>query len=73
MEDIQTTTLDGCRTQFGLNFIKPGIIEKKFGKHFSKVFDLRQKGNYGDLFDYNKVTIEPLIVLTDEFIRYAIM
>ena len=28
-KDIQTTTHDGSRTQFGLNFINPGIIEKK--------------------------------------------
>ena len=68
-KDIQTTTHDGCRTQFGLNFIKTGIIEKKYGKHFSKLFDLRQKGDYGDLFDYDKVIVEPLIVLTDEFLR----
>ena len=68
-KDIKTTTHDGCRTQFGLNFIKTGIIEKKYGKHFSKLFDLRQKGDYGDLFDYDKIIVEPLIVLTVEFLR----
>ena len=66
---IKSTTHDGCRTQLGLNFIKTGIIEKRYGKHFSKIFDLRQKGDYGDLFDYDKVTVEPLIVLTEEFIQ----
>ena len=67
-KDIKSTTHDGCRTQFGLNFIKNGIIEKRFGKHFTKLFDLRQKGDYGDLFDYDKATVEPLIDLTEEFI-----
>ncbi len=67
--DIQTTTHDGCRTQFSLNFIKTGIIDKRYGKHFSKLFDLRQKGDYGDLFDYDKETVVPLIVLTEEFIQ----
>lgn len=66
---IKSTTHDGCRTQFGLNFIKTGIIEKRYGKHFSKLFDLRQKGDYGDLFDYDKETVEPLVVLTKEFIQ----
>jgi uncharacterized protein (UPF0332 family) len=68
-KDIKATTHDGCRTQFGLNFIKNGIIEKRFGKHFTKLFDLRQKGDYGDLFDYDKATVEPLIDLTKEFIQ----
>ncbi len=68
-KDLKSTTHDGCRTQFGLNFIKTGIIEKRFGKHFSKLFDLRQKGDYGDLFDYDEVTVEPLIVVTQEFIE----
>ena len=44
-------------------------MEKRYGKHFSKLFDLRQKGDYGDLFDYDKETVEPLIVLTKEFIQ----
>ena len=68
-KDIKSTTHDGCRTQFALNFIKKGTIEKRFGKHFTKLFDLRQKGDYGDLFDYDKATVEPLIDLTKEFIQ----
>jgi uncharacterized protein (UPF0332 family) len=66
--DINATTHDGCRNQLGLNFIKTGIIDKRFGRHFSKLFDLRQKGDYGDLFDYDEVTVEPLIEITKEFI-----
>jgi len=66
---IKSTTHDGCRTQFGLNFIKTGIIDRRFGKHFTKLFDLRQKGDYGDLFDYDKETVEPLVFLTQEFIQ----
>jgi uncharacterized protein (UPF0332 family) len=66
---IESTTHNGSRTQFGLNFIKTDIIEKKYGKHFSKLFDLRQKGDYGDLFDYDKETVEPLVILTKGFIQ----
>ena len=51
--DIETQTHDGARTQFGLHFIKSGKIDRKFGKLFTKLFDLRQKGDYGDLFDYD--------------------
>jgi len=57
---IETQTHDGVRTQFGLQFVKTGIIDKKFGKLFSKLFDYRLKGDYGDLFDFDKYIVEPL-------------
>ena len=59
--NIETTIHDGARTQFGLNFIKTGKIDKKYGKLFSKLFDYRQKGDYGDLYDYDEMTVTPLI------------
>lgn len=67
--NIETKTHVGTRTQFGLQFIKPGLIDKKFGKLYSKLFDYRQKGDYGDLYDFDKETIEPLIVTVKEFIE----
>lgn len=57
---IETQTHDGVRTQFGLQFVKTGIIDKKFGKLFSKLFDYRLKGDYGDLYDFDKDIVEPL-------------
>jgi uncharacterized protein len=66
---IETQTHDGARTQFGLNFIKTGVIDKKYGKLFSKLFDYRQKGDYGDLFDYEKKTVSPLFGQVKEFIK----
>jgi uncharacterized protein len=67
--NIETKTHDGTRTQFGLQFIKPGLIDKKFGKLYSKLFDYRQKGDYGDLYEFDKETIEPLIGPVKEFIE----
>ncbi|RPJ23747.1 MAG: HEPN domain-containing protein [Nitrosopumilales archaeon] len=65
--NIETQTHDGARTQFGLNFIKSNRIDKKYGKLFTKLFDLRQKGDYGDLFDFDKKIVEPLINQVKEF------
>ena len=66
--NIESTTHDGSRTQFGLNFVKNGLIDKKYGKLYSKLFDYRQKGDYGDLFDYDEETINPLIDQVREFL-----
>jgi uncharacterized protein (UPF0332 family) len=65
---IETTTHDGARIQFGLHFVKSGQIEKKQGWLFSKLFDFRQKGDYGDMFDFDEETAKPLIVQVDSFI-----
>ena len=66
--NISTQTHDGARTQFGLFFVKTGIINKESGKLFSKLFDFRQKGDYGDLFDYDEELTAPLINKVKEFL-----
>lgn len=67
--DIETQSHDGARTQFGLHFIKNGKIDKKYGKLFSKLFDFRQKGDYGDLYDYDEEVTKPLIEQSKDFIK----
>ena len=66
--DIESKSHDGTRTQFGLHFIKTGKIDKTYGKLFTKLFDLRQKGDYGDLFDFDEKIGKPLIEQVDTFI-----
>jgi len=66
---IETQTHDGARTQFGLCFVKTGKVDKKYGKLFSKLFDYRQKGDYGDLYDYDETMVFPLISQVKEFLK----
>jgi uncharacterized protein len=63
-----TRTHDGARTKFGNEFIKTGILDKKYGKIYTKLFDFRQKGDYGDLFDFDDNTVLPLVNQVKEFI-----
>ncbi len=67
--DIETRSHDGVRTQFGLHFVKTGKINKKYGKLFTKLFDYRQKGDYGDLYDYDENVVFPLIEQVRDFIN----
>lgn len=66
--EIETNTHDGTRTQFGMRFIKTGLIDKEYGRLYSKLFDMRQKGDYGDFYDYDEETVIPLIKSTRSFI-----
>lgn len=67
--NIETQTHDGVRTQFGLNFVKTGIIDKEMGRLFSKLFDFRQKGDYGDMFDFDEEITKPLLEKVKIFIE----
>jgi uncharacterized protein (UPF0332 family) len=67
--NIDTQTHDGARTQFGLHFIKTGKMNKESGILFSKLFDFRQKGDYGDLFDYDEEITRPLIEKVKDFLE----
>jgi len=66
--DIETQSHNGARTQFELHFVKTGKITKENGKFFSKLFDYRQKGDYGDLYDYDEEIAKPLIEIARKFL-----
>ena len=61
-------THTGLKSQFNLHFIKTGAIEKSFGKLYADLMDWRQKGDYGDMFDFDKTTVEPLLKPVEQFL-----
>jgi uncharacterized protein (UPF0332 family) len=66
--DIETQSHNGARTKFSDEFIKKGLIDKKLGKLFSQLSDFRQKGDYGDLYDFDDKIVLPLVEKVEEFI-----
>ena len=61
LNKIETKTHSGVKTQFLLNFVKTGVISVQEGKLYNDLFDWRQKGDYGDLFDFNGEDVTPLL------------
>ena len=68
-KDISTHTHAGLKTQFNLHFIKNNIVEKDFGRLFSDLMDWRQKGDYGDMFDFTQESVEPLLIPVEQFLK----
>ena len=66
--NIETRSHDGARTKFSNEFIKTGKLDKKYGKLFSKLFDYRQKGDYGDLYDFDEIIVLPLVDQVKNFV-----
>lgn len=59
--EIDTKTHSGVKTAFFLHFVKTGKIDISHGKLFADLFDWRQKGDYGDFFDFGEEDVLPVI------------
>jgi len=66
--DLKPTTHNGAKSNFSEYFIKTGKIDSKYGKMYSQLFTWRQKGDYGDLFDFDKDKVMPYFEPVDDSI-----
>ena len=66
--DLRTTTHNGVKSNFSEHFIKPNLISKELGKIYSQLFTWRQKGDYDDLFDFEKDKVVPYFEPVKELI-----
>jgi len=57
--DLKPTTHNGAKSNFTEHFIHTNKIPKEFGKIYSQLFTWRQKGDYDDLFDFDKDKVTP--------------
>ena len=62
-------THSGIIRLFGLHFVATGLVDKEHSKLYSKLFEMRQTGDYDDLFNLSEADIKPLI---DPAIKYII-
>jgi len=67
-DGINAKSHSGVKSMFFLNYIKTKIINIEYGKLYSDLFDWRQKGDYGDFFDFEGNDVKPIIKPTKELI-----
>ena len=65
---IATGSHTGSRQKFGQHFVNTGKIEKDLGKHYTKLFEKRHKGDYSDFYDCDEATVKKLYPASVEFI-----
>jgi uncharacterized protein (UPF0332 family) len=70
--DINANSHAGLKHQFTLHFIKTGLIEKSLGQVFVQLFDWRQKGDYGDFYDFDKEKTLPLFIPVETLIEKVV-
>jgi uncharacterized protein (UPF0332 family) len=69
LNKIQPKSHSATRSQFALHFVKTGKIDKKYGRLLSELFDLRQKGDYGNIVDHDSSLVLPLFESAFEMIQ----
>ena len=58
----------GMISQFGLHFIKTGIIEDRLGGFLTRMEQLREKGDYNCIFDVSEEDLLTIIEPTHELV-----
>jgi uncharacterized protein (UPF0332 family) len=66
--NIEASSHAGVRQVFGQHFVKTGIFDRELAKHYTELFEKRQKGDCNDFFDYDEVTVNRLFPQTINFI-----
>ncbi|RPH32322.1 MAG: HEPN domain-containing protein [Bacteroidales bacterium] len=67
--EINSHTHSGVKTQLALHFIKTGKLDKTLGMLYTDLFDFRQKGDYGDFFDFEEENVTTLFPHVEQFIK----
>jgi len=67
--DLKPITHNGVKMAFSEHFIKNDKISKEYGKLYSQLFTWRQKGDYDDLYDFDKDKVLPYIEQVKNFIE----
>lgn len=49
--NIEAKTHTGIRNQFGKQFIQTNLLNKKFGRFYTEIFDYRHNADYDDYVD----------------------
>jgi uncharacterized protein (UPF0332 family) len=60
---------DGNIQQFGLHFVKTGIVSRELGKLLRQLFTMRLTGDYSDHFDLVEEDVLPKIEPTEQFVH----
>lgn len=67
--DLSSKRHSGMLKQFGLHFVKPGIISDSLGAFLTRMEQLREKGDYNCLFSIDEDDVETIIQPAHELIE----
>lgn len=71
LEGVPVKSHSGKIQQFNLYFIKTGLMDVSYGQIFARLFQLRQSGDYDDMFNASEQEIIPYFPVMENFFEEA--
>ncbi len=65
---ITTKTHDGTLTELGKNFIVTGLLDKRFGRFYARMIQLRIKADYNSIAEVTEDEVLEMAPLSHEFV-----
>ncbi len=65
---IVARTHSGVIHLIGKEFVSTGLLDKRYGRLLSRLYELRQSGDYDDMYTATKEEVFPFIERTEEFL-----
>lgn len=65
---IVAKTHSGVIHLVGAKFVTQGLLDRKYGRLFSRLYELRQSGDYDDMYDISEEEVVPFIQCTEQFV-----
>jgi len=65
---IATKTHDGTLTELGKHFILTGQLDKKYGRFFARMIQLRIKADYNSIVEVSEAEVLEMAPLSHEFV-----
>ncbi|HOM11470.1 MAG TPA: HEPN domain-containing protein [Spirochaetota bacterium] len=72
VKNLSSSKHSGVKGLFNREFIKSGIVPIKYGEFYNKMFDFRQRGDYGDFVEFKKEIVKEWLIMAEEFVMVII-
>lgn len=67
-EDLSSGKHTGIRSLFNEHFVQTGTVPVELGRFYSRIYDFRQKGDYGDFVEFEKEKVKEWLDQASAFI-----
>jgi uncharacterized protein (UPF0332 family) len=65
---ISTKSHDGTLTELGKNFILTGLLDRKFGRFYARMIQLRMKADYNSVAEVTEAEVLEMAPLSHDFV-----
>jgi len=68
-KNLSSPKHSGIRSLFNKEFVNKGLVDKKLGRFYSKIFEERQEGDYKDFIKFDNNIVRSWLEDADDFIK----